>query len=36
LSLHADRILFSILYGIMYMTALLYITKIVFERREFK
>jgi hypothetical protein len=36
LPLHADRILFSLLYGVMYIIMLLYITKLIFERREFK
>ncbi|HEX7320145.1 MAG TPA: ABC transporter permease subunit [bacterium] len=36
LPLHADQILFSICYGLIYTVFLLYVTTIVFERREFK
>jgi ABC-type transport system involved in multi-copper enzyme maturation permease subunit len=36
LPLHWDGIVFSISYGLMYIIFLLYITKIVFEHREFK
>ncbi len=36
LPLQADRVIFSILYGCIYILMLLYITKLVFERREFK
>lgn len=34
--LYADQLFFSILYGIMYTIFLLFLTIIVFERREFK
>ena len=36
LPLYWDQLLFSILYGLMYTIFLLYITKIIFEHREFK
>ena len=36
LPLYSDQIIFSLLYGIMYIIFLLYVTKIIFERREFK
>ena len=36
LPLYADQILFSICYGVMYITFLLYLTTLVFEGREFK
>lgn len=36
LPLHADQILFSICYGLMYTVFLLYLSVIIFERREFK
>ena len=36
LPLYADRLLFSLLYGAMYIVFLLYVTKLIFERREFK
>lgn len=34
--LPADQLLFSICYGIMYTVFLLYLTTLIFERREFK
>ena len=34
--LSADQIIFSICYGVMYTIFLLYVTTLVFERREFK
>ncbi|MCK4941327.1 ABC transporter permease subunit [candidate division WOR-3 bacterium] len=36
LPLYADQILFSMCYGVMYITFLLYLTTLVFEGREFK
>ena len=36
LPLYADHILFSICYGVMYTTFLLYLTALIFESREFK
>jgi ABC-type transport system involved in multi-copper enzyme maturation permease subunit len=36
LPLHADQMIFSICYGIIYIVFLLYITTLLFERREFK
>jgi len=36
LPLYWDQLLFSILYGLIYVILLLYITKIIFEHREFK
>jgi ABC-type transport system involved in multi-copper enzyme maturation permease subunit len=36
LGFHADQILFSMCYGIIYVVLLLYITKLVFQGREFK
>lgn len=35
-SLPADQVIFSICYGIMYTVFLLYLTTLIFERREFK
>lgn len=36
LPLHADQMIFSVCYGIIYIVFLLYITTLLFERREFK
>ena len=36
LTLHSDRIIFSLSYGVLYIVLLLYIAKLIFERREFK
>jgi ABC-type transport system involved in multi-copper enzyme maturation permease subunit len=36
LPLHADQLTFSVLYGIVYIIFLLFLTQLVFERREFK
>jgi ABC-type transport system involved in multi-copper enzyme maturation permease subunit len=36
LPLHGDQLLFSVCYGAMYIIFLLYLTIIIFERREFK
>jgi ABC-type transport system involved in multi-copper enzyme maturation permease subunit len=36
LPLRADQILFSICYGVIYIVLLLYLTKLVFQGREFK
>jgi ABC-type transport system involved in multi-copper enzyme maturation permease subunit len=36
LPLHADQIIFSICYGLIYTVFVLYVTTLVFERREFK
>ena len=36
LPLYGDQILFSVVYGFAYIILLLYLTKLIFERREFK
>ncbi|KPK64836.1 hypothetical protein AMJ83_01280 [candidate division WOR_3 bacterium SM23_42] len=36
IGLHADQIVFALCYGVIYIVFLLYLTKIIFDRREFK